>query len=129
MDRACVRGELDIIRERKAMKIKIDFGAPFIPEKDILSVTANDIYDQYLESTVYDQFNIFFVLLTTFHMCEDKGKNVSAAHVAYLASYYLFLPLTPPGSMELALHYAKKAMALDPSDFYAQWIEAVLEGN
>jgi hypothetical protein len=111
------------------MKIKIDFGTPFIPEEDVLSVTVNDICAQYVKSTVYDQFNIFFVLLTTFHMCEDKGERVLAAHVAYLASYYLFLPLTPPGSMELALHYAKKAMELDPSDFYAQWIEAVLEGN
>jgi hypothetical protein len=35
------------------MKIKIDFGEPFIPEEDVLSVTVNDICAQYVESTFW----------------------------------------------------------------------------
>jgi hypothetical protein len=68
------------------MKIKIDFGAPFIPAEDILSVTCTDLSSQYAIATDYDQFNIFFVLLTTLHMCEDKGKNILAAYTSYLVS-------------------------------------------
>jgi hypothetical protein len=96
------------------MKIKIDFAKPFIPEEDILSITGLELFEQYVYSTDFDKFNIFFILLTTLHMCEDKGKNILAAYTSYLVSYYLFHPLTPPGSMKLALHYAKKAMELDP---------------
>lgn len=109
--------------------ISIDFDKPVIPEDHILAITPGDIDDQYVVSSERERFNLFFVLLTTFHACKDGNKMVLAAHMAYLLSYYLFVALTPPGSEELALHYAKQARKLNPSPFYTQWYDFVRTGN
>lgn len=109
--------------------INIDFDKPVISEDNILAITPGDIDDQYEVSSESERFNLFFVLLTTFHSCEDSNKTVLAAHMAYLLSYYLFVALTPPGSEELALHYAKQALELNPSSLYTQWYDFVRTGN
>lgn len=109
--------------------INIDFNQPVISEDNILAMIPRDIDDQYEVSSEIERFNLFFILLATFHSCEDSNKTVLAAHMAYLLSYYLFVALTPPGSEKLALHYAQKALELNPSSLYTQWYDFVLTGN
>lgn len=56
--------------------INIDFDKPVIPEDHILAITPGDIDDQYVVSSERERFNLFFVLLTTFHACKDGNKMV-----------------------------------------------------
>lgn len=110
------------------MKLTIDFGAPIIPEKDVLQIRPNDLNDFYFEASDFDKNNIFFMLLTSLHHYEALGDKVRAAHLSFLAAYYL-IALTPPGSCLLALHYIKKATALNDMPEYRQWLALMEKGN
>lgn len=109
--------------------IDINFEIPIIPEKKILHETESEIDDLYSTLSNNDQFNLFFMLLTTMHQYEKEQKKEAAAHAAYLLSYYLFVALTPPGSEQLALQYIEKAIEMNPASLYKNWKKFVMDGN
>lgn len=111
------------------MKIKIDFGEPIIAESTVMDIVPTDLDDFYVTASVHDKTNLFFVLLTSAHFYEDKNDREKAAHLYYLMAYYLFLPLTPPGSCLLALHYINKALELNPLQEYQKWLGLIQKGN
>lgn len=111
------------------MKLKIDFGEPIIKDVDVLRITPSDLDDFYVSASVFDKSNLFFVLLTSLQHYEEQGETEKAAHLSFLVAYYLFMPLTPPGSCLLALHYIKKAIGLSPKAEYQKWLELMEKGN
>lgn len=57
------------------------------------------------------------------------ASGEEAARLALLTAYYLFVPLTPPGSQALALHYIREAITLDPRAEYREWLALMEQGN
>lgn len=111
------------------MVLNINWESPVIPERDVLAVQPSDLDDFYVSASAYDRSNLFFVLLTSFHHYLEAGAREKAAHLSFLMAYYLFLPLTPPGAYELALHYIRQAVSLDPLDQYKEWLTLMERGN
>jgi len=111
------------------MKLTIDFGDPVIAEEEVFQILPTDLNDFYAGATDFDKNNIFFMLLTSLHHYEDLEDKGRAAHLSFLAAYYLFIALTPPGSCLLALHYIKKAIALNDTAEYRQWLALMEKGN
>ena len=111
------------------MKLTIDFGNPIFDEETASALTPNDLDDFYISASELDRLNLFFELEATFHQYLDAGKKELAAHLAYLTAYYVFTPLTPPASCELALHYIKEALRLAPCQEYQDWLELIEKGN
>ena len=111
------------------MKLTINWSEPVLPEEDIPQITPSDLNDFYVSASDLDKSNLFFVLLTSCHHHLDHGRDQTAAHLCWLMAYYLFVALTPPGSLELALHYIRRSIALDPREEYVQWRELIKKGN
>lgn len=111
------------------MKLQIDFGQPVFPEEMVLQIRTTDMDDFYVTASDLDKSNLFFMLLTSLHHYEEKGDSVRAAYLSFLAANYLFIALTPPGSYDLALHYMKKAIRLDPQQEYRDWLALMEKGN
>ena len=121
-----------IINETKRgipVKLKIDFTEPILSEKTVCEITTSDLNDFYVASSDLDKTNLFFVLLVSSHHYEAKNDFVKAAHLYFLTAFYLFTPLTPPGSYELSLHYINKAIALNPLPEYKEWCSLMEKGN
>ena len=111
------------------MQLTIDWGSPVIPEPDVLETCPSDLNDFYAAASECDRLNLFFVLLSSLHHYLDRGKVEQAAHLCFLTAYYLFVPLTPPGSCKLARHYIEQAVSLNPLDEYREWSRLILRGN
>ena len=111
------------------MKILIDFSEPIIGKEQILDIRPADLDDFYLAASDYDKNNLFFVLLNSILHYEDSGDIVGAAHLNFLAAYYLYSALTPPGSQGLALHYINKAVLLNHLAEYDEWLDLIKKGN
>lgn len=111
------------------MKIKIDFEHPYYNEKNILELTVNDLDNFYADANKIDRLNLFFVLEASLHRFEADKNTKAAARCAFLMAYYLFVPLTPPASFELAEFYIDKAFAWDATPEYRQWKEIIDAGN
>lgn len=111
------------------MELKIDFGEPIIKKELVLSIQPTDLNDFYATASDFDKDNLFFVLLTSLHHFEESNDTQIAAHLSFLLAYYLFVPLTPPGSFYLALHYINKAISLNPISEYKEWLELIKKGN
>ena len=111
------------------MKILIDFNEPIICREIILDIRPADLDDFYLAASDYDKNNLFFVLLTSILHYEDSGDTVEAAHLNFLAAYYLFSTLTPPWSLNLALHYINRAISLNHLEKYDEWFDLIKKGN
>lgn len=111
------------------MELKIDFGEPIIGPEQAAALTCGDLDAFYCASSELDGLNLFFILLASLHHYEDAGDFGLAARLSFLAAYYLFTPLTPPGSWPLAMHYIEKALRLDPRPEYREWRELMEKGN
>ena len=111
------------------MDLKIDFGAPILDKKQAEALTCGGLNDFYCAASELDGVNLFFVLLASLHHYEDTGEIRLAARLSFLTAYYLFTPLTPPGSWPLAMHYIAKAIRLDPQPEYLEWRDLVEKGN
>ena len=109
--------------------LKIDWGNPIIESTYVLRLKPTDLDDFYVAASDFDKTNLFFVLLTSFHHYLDAGSKEKAAHLSFLMAYYLFLPLTPPGSWLLAMHYIKQAISLNPIEEYKEWLPLIEQGN
>lgn len=97
--------------------------------KDIYCIDENILGDIYAKSDEVTGLNVYFHLQSWQIYLFEDGKKEECAYVCYLLSYYLFVVLTPPKSMELAMHYAKIAFSLNPNEKYEQWIKEVEKGN
>lgn len=111
------------------MELKIDFGNPFIEEEQLAKLTTDDLNDFYASASEVNRLNLFFVLLNSLHQYEERGEMEQTAYLCFLLAYYLFIPLTPPGSSSLARYYIEKAIVLDPKPEYRQWRLLVQKGN
>ncbi len=111
------------------MTLKIDFSQPIFPKTIVHEITVSDLDNFYAVSSDLDKSNLFFMLLTSAYHYENSEDFVTAAHLYFLAAYYLFVPLTPPGSYQLALHYINKAIMLNPSFEYKEWFSFMEKGN
>ena len=111
------------------MKLRIDFAKPVWEEKEAAALTCDDLNDFYAAASETERLDLFFMLLATLHRFEEAGEKSLAAHLSFLTAYYLFVPLTPPASCRLALHYIKKAIRLDPKPLYKEWQALIEKGN
>lgn len=111
------------------MELNIDFGNPMITEEQLSKLSTDDLNGFYASASEIDRLNLFFVLLNSMQHFEGKGEQQKTAYLCFLLAYYLFVPLTPPGSCSLALHYIEKAIALDPKQEYREWLTLMQKGN
>lgn len=111
------------------MEIKIDFDNSVIPENKVLEIGTVDLDDFYADASDFDKGSLFFMLLTSVHHYEENGDKVRAAHLSFLAAYYLFTVFTPLGSLYLSLHYIKKAISLNHLPKYDEWLALMEQGN
>ncbi len=111
------------------MLLHIDFNNPVFPREQVLDITTMDLVDFYMAAPEADQANLFFMLLSTLYALEEMGEKEKAAHISFLAAYYLFVVATPPGSQGLARHYMGTALRLFPKEEYRQWMALIEAGN
>lgn len=109
--------------------MRIKFDEPIIGKDNVLEIGSKDLDNFYVSASDTDRMNLFFILLTSLHYYERNGDTVRAAHLSFLAAYYVFTPLTPPGSHYLALHYMNKAISLNPLPEYNEWLVVMEKGN
>lgn len=111
------------------MRLIIDFGHPYFEGEMISAITPEDLDDYYADANEVGRLNLFFVLEASFHRLQEEKKNDIAAYCAFLMAYYVFLPLTPPASCELAAYYIDKAIELNPTLEYQNWKKLIAQGN
>lgn len=111
------------------MKIHIDFGHPYFDEKAIFELTLNDLDCFYTDENEVNRLNLFFVLEATLHRFQRENSLKAAARCAFLMAYYLFMPLTPPASFELAEFYIDRVLEWDETPEYSQWKKLIDKGN
>ena len=112
------------------MELKIDFGRPIFEEDIAWGITPEDLNDFYSGANELDTLNLFFMLEASFHKYLSEDKHDLASHFAFLIAYYVFIPLTPPASYHLALHYINEAIKLSPhNENYVNWLEMIKNGN
>ena len=111
------------------MNIKIDFGNPYFDEKTIFNLTPDDLNCFYANENEVNRLNLFFVLEASLHKFQNESSMKAAARCAFLMAYYLFIPLPPPASFELAEFYIDRALEWDETPEYRQWKRLIDEGN
>lgn len=111
------------------MQLHIDWGEPVIPREQVLQIQPRDLDGFYFGASDLDKSNLFFLLLNSLHRYEGEQDHRRAARLSFLAAYYLFITLTPPGSWELAQYYINKAVALDGEPEYLTWQALIEKGN
>ena len=111
------------------MRLVIDWNNPCLDDEQIVSITLSDLDDFYADAASIDQLNLFFVLLNTCVQAQERGDRVVEARLCCLMAYYLFVPLTPPGSQPLAQRCIDRAVELDSRPEYREWQQIISEGN
>ena len=114
---------------KKSIKINIDFEHPYFDEKTIFELTPADLNDFYTDESEVNRLNLFFVLEASLHKFQRGNSVKAAARCAFLMAYYLFIPLTPPASFELAEFYIDRALEWDETPEYSQWKKLIDQGN
>ena len=115
--------------EVKPVKINIDHEHPYLEEKAIFQLTLKDLDRFYADEDEVDRLNLFFVLEASLHRFQRDNSLKTAARCAFLMAYYLFMPLTPPASFELAEYYIDRALEWDAAPEYIQWKKLIDGGN
>lgn len=100
-----------------------------IPADKVFLLTEEILGNLYASFSEIEGCNVFFHLQNEYFYLKSQGLIKEAAYICYLISYYLFHLLTPPHSDKLAYEYAQKAIKLDPTSKYADWLEEVKKGN
>ena len=109
--------------------MKVNFDKPIIEKECVLETVTGDLDNFYAAASDIDRINLFFILLASLHYYEEKGDTVRTAHLSFMTAYYVFVPLTPPGSEYLALYYMNKAVSLNPIPEYKEWLSIMGKGN
>ena len=107
----------------------IDWENPLICAEKALDIRCSDLDDFYAGASDADRMNLFFVLLCSLHRCIEDNWQAEAAHLSFLIAYYLFVPLTPPASQELAAYYIRQAISINPCEEYSRWLALIDQGN
>lgn len=111
------------------MTLKIDFDQPVFSSEITDRLTTADLDDFYVNSAEIDKLNLYFCLLASAHHYQSEAKFPKAAKLYFLIAYYLFVPLTPPGSEELAMYYINKAISFNPLPKYKDLLSIIEKGN
>ena len=111
------------------MTIHIDFGHPYFEEKTIFALDLNDLDCFYQAENEVNQLNLFFVLEASLHRFQNENNFKAAARCAFFMAYYLFTPLTPPASFELAEYYIDRALEWNETPEYRAWKTLIDQGN
>ncbi len=111
------------------MKIEIDWGHPYFDEGTIAALALTDLDEFYADASEVDRLDLFFVLEASLHRAQSGQNRQVAARCAFLMAYYLFVPLTPPASFELAEFYIDRALEWDETPEYRQWKTIIDQGN
>ncbi|KYH34540.1 hypothetical protein CLTEP_14680 [Clostridium tepidiprofundi DSM 19306] len=111
------------------IKKYFDYYSTVIPIEKVMELSENDLDDLYANSEEVDRMNVFFHLFNEYIYLKQQDAKKETAHICYLISYYVFHPLTPPHSENIALEYAKKAIQYDNDIKYNDWIKEVMRGN
>ncbi len=111
------------------MKISIDFEHPYFDENAIFALTPANLNNFYAEENEVSRLDLFFVLEASLHRLQRDNRLKAAARCAFLMAYYLFVPLTPPASCELAGFYIDRALEWDETPEYRQWKKLIDQGN
>ncbi len=111
------------------MEINIDFEHPYFDAKTIFELELNDLDSFYQDESEISQLNLFFVLEASLHKFQSENNAKAAARCAFLMAYYLFTPLTPPASFELAEFYIDKALEWNEMPEYREWKNLIDKGN
>jgi hypothetical protein len=111
------------------MKISIDFGHPYFEQDIIFALEPTDLNDFYCNENEVNGLNLFFVLEASLHRFQSENKTKAAARCAFLMAYYLFVPLTPPASFELAEFYIDRALEWNEMPEYREWKDLIDKGN
>ncbi len=111
------------------MTLKIDFERPVFSSEITDRLTTTDLDDFYVNSAEIDKLNLYFCLLASAHHYQSDANVPKTAKLYFLIAYYLFVPLSPPGSEELALYYINKAISLNPLSEYKEWLSIIEKGN
>ena len=111
------------------MKISIDFEHPYFDERAILALTPAALNAFYTDENEVNRLDLFFVLEASLHRLQRENRLKAAARCAFLMAYYLFVPLTPPASFELAEFYIDRALEWDETPEYSQWKKLIDQGN
>ena len=109
------------------MKIKWD--NPVFTETEVLNLSTQDLSDFYVYADDADKLNMYFMLEASFYHYENKKRDIQAAKLAFLTAFYVFTVITPPASAELAMHFIKEAVRLNPLEEYKDWILIIKRGN
>lgn len=111
------------------IKQYFNYDKPAIPPELVYEITESFLDDFYASSNDSEKFNLFFHLLHEYQFLNSLDLQEETAYLCYLLSYYLFVSLTPPHSMPLALFYAKEAVRLHETEKYKEWLNLVERGN
>ena len=111
------------------MKISIDFEHPFFDEGTVTELKPTDLDGFYQRENAVNRLNLFFVLEASLHRLQRENRMKAAARCAFLMAYYLFIPLTPPASVELAEFYIDRALEWDETPEYHEWKSLIDKGN
>ena len=111
------------------MNIQIAFDHPYFDEETILAITLQDLDCFYADENEVNRLNLFFMLEASLHRFQAANRRKVAARCAFFMAYYLFIPLTPPASCELAAFYIDQALEWDDTPECRQWQRSIAEGN
>ncbi len=111
------------------MEINIDFEHPYFDEEAVFGLMPSDLDRFYADESERNRLNLFFVLEASLHRFQRENRLKAAARCAFLMAYYLFIPLTPTASSELAAFYIDRAIEWDETPEYCQWKERIEQGN
>ena len=111
------------------MKISIDFEHPFFDEGTVMELKSADLDGFYQRENAVNRMNLFFVLEASLHRLQRENRMKAAARCAFLMAYYLFIPLMPPASVELAEFYIDRALEWDETPEYREWKSLIDKGN
>ena len=111
------------------MKISIDFEHPFFDEGTVMELKLTDLDGFYHRENEVNRMNLFFVLEASLHRLQSENRMKAAARCAFLMAYYLFIPLTPPASVNLAEFYINRALEWDETPEYREWKNLIDKGN
>ena len=111
------------------MQIHIDFGHPYFEEEAVFALTLHYLDCFYAAENAVNRLNLFFVLEASLHRFQRENRLKAAARCAFFMAYYLFVPLTPPASRELAAFYIDRALEWDGAPEYHPWKTRIDQGN
>jgi len=93
--------------------------------KEAAEMEITDLDAFYDSAKVEDRMNLYFELEASFLRYLADGYCDLAAHVAYLAAYYIEKKLHAVSGKEMASYYLNRAIQLCPANEYLQLLAEI----